>query len=790
MSGCQVVLRRDRVEEFLRDRLPARPGRPAAPAGLVLVSGNIGRRTLEERLADAGIPIDRVRITTIEDLARDLVERTRGSPPVVLDRPVRTRVVEAVIGGECDAAGPLGGFARRVPWESGEMVDLLTRELSEYHRCTDAGADHGALRAVTESVASGRPYAGEATLESLQVFAALSERVTDMIGETFVSRSHLVRDARRVTHAIPDIVGDLEWVALATVSTVDNPTLRFLAVIAETVPVHLFVGAGSVSSLETRLRSAALDVTITRGPRESPTTDAVTRDLVGAAVEHRPVTLGRDQGVSIAAVPDRRREVEFALRDARCRRRAGETTLVVARDAGNYRTPVEDVSLTADLPTYVESRRNLADLPAFRVVATTVELLTAAATPGRTDGNDDGAAPAVPPERILAPLQAGFCRPRRETEPQSGATGSDRGGITQGASDLSVTGTADGGVVPLLPSTLRTIAGSLRSSSPRPIADWRIRLPDDDTFAPVQSLLGWVDERVSTPPPDGPALDALVSALVSAHVRGLAAGASRSLDGVAVAPRRAEVPETGPAANAAFVRSSGAAGRTYDWLRSTLDRPVSWATAVAAVRLGLGTERYGRPDVDAGAIPVVDAGNAYVRRADHVYVLGLAADLFPRSPPRFTFIHRAVRAAVHRHAAAYPYLTLDSGPRRYEADLDAYEAALRAARDGITLIWPYTDPEGRTQPRSPFLDGVTVDESARTRVSVSDWTILTDDFAASALAPKERLRVLARYANATPGRPRPNVEVRDLAATVDPSVSTRILTGIDRFDSMTGAGNG
>lgn len=806
-SDARVVLRRDSLVEFLRDRDAARPDEPADPEGLVLVSGGIVRRTLTERLAGEGIPTDLVRITTIEDLARDLVTESSAhperSPAEVLERPLRKRALETVLGRADDEATALGAFARRVPWESGDVADQVLAELNEYHRSTDAAADHDALLGVIDDVAPERPFAAEETRENVRAFRELDAELRECAGDRFVSRSHLVRAARDAFDAWDAATGDPDWVALATVSAVDNPTLRLLASIADRAPLHLFAGAGTASTLETRLRSPDVPVAVEWGPRDGAVETDAAGKLLAAATDHEAVTVGDGDGIRAASVPDRRREVEVALRDARKRRRDGATTLLVAREAGEYERPVHDVGLTADLPTRVETRRDVDALPAFQAVEATVRLLASAADrDSQVDDEDDGD-DDVAPHEILAPLRAGFCLP---------------------AGDSSDDGSATAGDWPLSATAVQDVAAALRSRSPRPLDAWRSDLPGDGPFAAVQAFLAWVDERRDSPPGDGQGLEALVDEVLAAHADRVGERAPRDRSGIAVDPDRATATEKHPLFHAGQVRTAApAAGDAYDWLQTVLDRPAAWATAATAVTTGLGTESYGLPDDDAGAVPVVDAGNAYYRRADRVYVLGLGAERFPRSPHRFAFLHRAVRAALYRGTARWPYLYLNGEAVQYERDLDAYEAALRAADRGITLVWPYKDDEGRDRPRSPFLDAVDVDEAAHARIDLGEWVAFEGKPTAESgesgeieeptdpgtndgngdgdepakrdaidgsgddldhLAPKERLRTLARFADRPTGRGPPAEELDALAESVDPGDAERILEAVDRFESL------
>jgi ATP-dependent helicase/nuclease subunit B len=745
---------------------------PAAPAGLCLLSGGIVARNLGRRLPAARA----VHTTTIEDLAADLVGAAEGRRATVLDRPVRERAIAAVLDSAREDDTPLGRFARRVPFGSGDVLDGVAAELDEYQRCTDAGRDRAALSRVVDAVADDDAFAAETTRESVSAFAALDARLSMLVADrnddapdrAFPSRSHLVGAARgAVGDAWTEATDDPDWVALATVSVLDDPTLRFLLRIAEEAPLVVFAGAGTADPFARRFAAAAgSDLPVRRG-EWTPGTGGFD-PLVAAAARHEPADA--PGSVREVAVPDPRREVEYAVRAARA---APGSTLLVAPDAGDYGTALADVALTGDRPYRVETRRELRSVPAFRGAAAVVGLLAAAA------------ADAVGARDVLDPLRLGSPPPGDAADP---------------------------GEWPPSAASVRALGRLLeRSPDGEPLDERRAALSAADRpFGPAGDLLAWVDARRGSPPADGDDLGALLAGIADARAAAVRDDDVRTVGGIAVETRRARATAEHPAAEAARVAGAApAAARTYDWLVGVIDEPRSWETALDAVRRGAGSESYGRPPIDADAVEVVDAGNAYFRRVDRAFVLGLAAERFPRTPGRPSFLHPAVRAAVHRRREEFPYLYLDGQAAQYERDLDAYEAALRAAREGVTLLRPYKDDDGRDVAPSPFLDALSVPDERRTRVDLGDWVGLgapdggdwdadadgSDGAEGStpggpdldrvwpALSDKERLRALARYAGGPGGVP----DRETLAALADrgcdPEDGRRVARRIDRFEA-------
>jgi hypothetical protein len=718
--GTGITVRRDGLFEFLRTvarhERTGSHGRsdPAPPVGLCLLSGRIVARNLRERLVAERIPTDLVATTTVQDLARDLVTNARGRRARVLDPPARKRGIEAVLDGVGRDDGPLGRFARRMPdGADANLADAVAAELDEYYRCTDAGADSGGLLEVIDDVAADHPFAAETTRESVRAFQALDEELAGLVADrneaardlAFGSRSHLVGAARRSLDVWEDATGDPDWVAMATVGALDSPTLRLLVAIARKTdtPVVVFAGPGTADPFARRIAAATNRVPVRRkGWDRDPSTDGVgTRTLLAAATDNDRVTA--PPGVRTVAVPDRRRAVEYAVRatTAGAGNSEAKSALLVAPDASEYRTYLRDVALTRDRPYRVETRREVRTLPAFRAMAATVELLAAA---------DEG---AVAPRDVLEPLRLGICPPDARAIADSKADDGDE--------DRDW---------PLSPSTIRNLEALFGRDGTKPFPARRSTAADADPSvvpASVEAFLAWVDRRRSSPPGDGAQLRALCSTLLDAYVAALRDEPVRTIEGVAVETGRARVAAKHPAHGAARVREAAAtAARTYDWLVGPLDRRPGWQTAVAAVREGAGSETYGLPPEDADAVEVVDAGNAHFRRADVAFVLGLAAERFPRTPRRATFLHRSVRDALHRRREERPFLYLDGRTPQYERDLDAYASALSVARERVTLVTPYKDEEGRDVAPSPFVETLSVPERRHTRVDVGDWIALGD----------------------------------------------------------------
>ncbi len=724
------------------------PGR----RGRLLVVGPADR--LHDRLVGAGVPADAVAVTRFESWAREAVAASRGEPVRTLDPVTRA----AAVGDALRAVheGPVARLADRVAGGGDPDPEAVAAELEDYHRCTDAAADHETLLSAVERVAGERPFAADVTRESVRAFRALDGRLRRTVGEgdadaagrTFVSRSHLLRAAREDGETALDDAAVAsrahDWTLVVPREPADAAVLRTVVALAEREPVTLLTGPGDDRLTERALAVAGeAGVAARTAAGDGPGADPARRVL--AAARNRPTTA--PSGVDVVAAPDRRREVERAVRVAAD---AAGRTLLVAPDPAAYAPALREVTLTADRPHRVGTPRRVGTLPAARTLRAVTTLVAAVA-----------AAETVPAAAVADPLRLGAVPPTAD----AGDWPLDLAAVERLRSALPETGSLD---------AHRMAVADADASGGEDGED-----PSSRTLA----FLDWVAAAAAEPPADGRALSEWLVGACAAHGRALRDERGRRIAGIAVETDRARATAAHPASAAATVRTAveEQVGPAYDRLT---DDGEDWSAARTALRAALSAERH-PPATDADALELLPVADPAVgaARVDHLVVLGLSAGQFPRTPPRPTLLHRAVREAVARGAAG-PAAHLDGEATRYRADLDALGRTLRAvAADGrVTLSRPYKDDEGRDVPPSPFLDALSVPAERRDRIGLDQW--VADPETAATAPPKERLRTLARRAGAG-GEDRAALD--RLAERTDGTDARRLSRRVERFEERLGA---
>lgn len=769
--------------EYLRDRSDEIARMPAAePAGMVIVSGQLLRRNLKQHLNRDNIPTTALaEFTTIEELAGDLLRPT-AAPASMLSEGVRDRLVEDifrtldpnsaetplervdVLKSREEAA--LTALAQRLPYDEDSTLELFLTELDDYFRWTDANTD---VAVATRELADvENRFAQLQTNRSVNAFRGIERLVQEYIDAESLdrqqSRSHLVSTARDyVDEQWIRRFDHLDWVAVVGISVFDNPTLRLLEEIAETdiaPDVDLFTGVGSAEYITARLQAVDTDVIV-----ESPT-DTIPEFRSNAATQLLQATQESPAGipdqVTFADAPTDQRAVEEIA--ARVRSLVNDGThprniLLITPNAGSYQSLIEHAFETVNIPTHVETRRPYANIPAYRCFKAFVDVLDAVA-------RDD----QFTYDKLVDPIRLGYV-PRGSQS---------RSWQIEDRAFIKVEQELHRKQQFYNRKPDRYDDQGLRFSA------WRDQISDIPRWSgpwnAVEDYLDDIEALVEDPPTNGEALVELFGSYLGTYVYRTVDHARTLYKGPAIDTTRTSLTETHPTSQAERVRNAlQDVGAHYDRVRALFDVPVSWNEINRALTATLGSQSYGKPHLDQYGVPVVDAGNAYFRSADHLFILGMDAGEFPGDAGTPTFIHNDVRQHAYERAieGEHPYHHLDSQASEYNEALDFYHAALSTATDSanITLMHTYKDDRSNEIAWSSFVDLFDLDPDNETerpvsRVSVGDWLPkrATDESwteLAKRIAPRERLRTVLYNAHRNTPNTEPVITEADIQSMLD-----------------------
>ncbi|GAB7012972.1 PD-(D/E)XK nuclease family protein [Halolamina salina] len=796
--------RTDSFIEYLQARSEATNRTPARhPQGMCILSGQLLRQNLKDHLDREGIPTAPLaHFTTIEELATDLLEPT-DDPHRMLAGGVRDRLVEGILAAvdpqppdevvppeDDDVLGSrernaLAELASRLPYTEEDTRETLLTELDDYFRWTDAATD--VSPAMEALVAADNRFAQQQTNRSMSAFRGIERFIKARLETHSIdrqqSRSHLVHAARdHVSEQWTAQFSHVDWIAVSGISVFDNPTLRFLATIASepSAPdVVVFNGSGS-----NQYNAARFDALPVETSHETPEQVLPDLESSAAATLFRATSAAPEdvpEAVSFTEAPTDQRAVERVATEVRELVQEGvhpRDILIVAPDAGSYQSLIEQAFETVEVPVHVETRRPYVNIPAYRCFQTFVEVVDAVA-------NDE----PITFDELVDPLRLGYC-PRGSQGYRWPIDGRSFTKVEQEIHRKQQFYNRDPDRYEDQGITFETWR-DLIDEIPHWTGPWEA----------VNEYLEDIAALADSPPETGEALTDLFGRYLGTYVFQTVDHERSLYTGPAIDTTRTTLSEIHPTSEAERVRNAlDDVGAHYDRVQTLFDAPASWQEIARAFATTIGGQTYGKRHLDQYAVPVVDAGNAYFREADHLYLLGMDADVFPGEAPTSTFLHNEVRRTVHDRAAGgeTPYHHLDSRETVYSEALDFYQAALSTAspETEITLVHTYHDGRGNDISWSPFVDLFDVDEEPTDegpvdRISVGDWIPQRESGGeswqelANRIAPRERLRMLLYQAHRDTPEDDPEVTAAHLDTIVDTlatqPLSDLILPRVDRY---------
>lgn len=793
-------LRTDSVRAYLHERADSLSGEPTqSPDGLCILPGQLLQQNLREYLNREGISDSSLaRFETVESLAGDLLKPT-DDPDSVLASGVRDRLLEGLLRSvDPDTAATLdddpfrsresealAALAERLPYDDDETRETVLTEFDDYLRWTDAA--HDVSPAVRELGGLDNQFAVQQSNRSMTAFRGierwLETRLASLPARQHQSRSHLVHAARdAVAEQWSSQCGDVDWIAIAGINVLDNPTLRFLEALADhdgAPDVTVFINAGSAAYNAARFESLAIE---TDTPSDSAMAEsefeAETARALFDATRESPNRV--PSGVDFVEGPTTQRVVERVATEVRELIQSGthpRDILLVAPNAGDYQSLVEHAFETVELPVHVETRRPYADIPAYRCLRALVTVIEAVATGAPVEYGT-----------LVDPLRLGYC-PR----------GGPGGGWPIAGRDFTK-----------VEQELHRKQQFYNSDPDRyedqgiPVETWRDLIEEiPDWTGPWWAVDRYLDDAESlanSPPETGEELADLFGSYLGSYVFQTVDHKRSLYEAPGIDTTRTGLTEIHPTSLAERVRSRlDAAAAHYDRVRDLFDAPATWEEVGKALSGALGSQSYGKPHTDQHAVPLVDAGNAYFRDADHIYLLGMDAGEFPGEAPTSTYLHDALRQAAYESAVdgERPYHHLDSRSTGYGEALDFYQASLGVGTTEaeFTLCHTYRDERGNDVAWSSFVDlfelrddGTPTDAVDRVAVgewlpqprSDEDWTAVTNR-----IAPRERLRALLYHAHREHPEQSPRVTTSALrtlrSRLAEESLEALVLPRLDRY---------
>lgn len=799
-------VRTDSFEDFLRDRAAEAPDTPSRQQdGICLLSGQLIKQNLKDFLNREGIQTTPLAdFTTIEDLASQILASTE-KPDQILSEGIRDRILEEILvtadpelkedtspleHNEVLRAGELTALetlASQLPYREEDTREALVTELDDYFRWTDAATKNTSAIRELDNIESR--FAQVKSNRSMSAFRGIERLIQARLDQLDIdrhqSRSHLVHEARfHVDEELEDQYEKIEWVAIATISVFDNPTLRFIEALSDssaTPAVEIFNGVGSSEYNHSRIKAVTADDDSDHIVDETPEFQSEAARELFEATSSTPA--GVPDGITFVETPTDQQAVEQVatkVRELVQEEVHPRDILIVAPNAGDYQSLIEQAFETVEIPVHVETRRPYANIPAYRCLRKFVDVIAAVSS-----------GDPLTYDKLVDPLRLGYC-PRDAYGDRWPIGGREFTKVEQELHRKQQFFNRD---------------PDRYEDQGIDFSEWRDQIEEIPNWTgpwfAVEEYLDDVEELASRPPESGEKLTELFSSYLGKFVFQTVDHERALYTGPAIDTTRTTLSETHPTSEAELVRNSlDQVGVHYDRVRAMFDVPVSWTEIGNAFSRTLGNQSYGKSHIDQYAVPVVDAGNSHFRDAEYIFILGMNAEEFPGQRSTSIFLHDDLRRSAYKSAISgdTPYHHLDSRDTAYGETLDFYQAALSTARERaeINLYHTYRDERGNDRSWSPFVDLFDVSEddgvssAAVDRISVGDWIAhpQSDDESwstvANRVAPRERLRMLLFHAHRpTPGSP-PAISRADLDkvfSTISfPSLDQLILPRVSRYN--------
>lgn len=768
------TIHRGSLVNFLQDRCETKSQTDlnAGGDGLCILGGNIVRRNLRTEISRKGIPPNSVaKYSNIDDIAQRLLRAGNEEYVSQLSSGLVQRLLVKVLqeASSGQHGSELQNLADKIPLDD-ETINQLYEELNAYYRCTDAGQDHFDLIDVCADLDDR--FARERSRENAKAFKQLTEileqRVDSLEGNVYLSRSHLVQDARNYvrsewTAEFPDV----SWIAIATISVFDNPTLRLIFEIAKSAnaPLHFFLGNGTIEYQQKRFESLGLRPDIAD---DGPEFSSEAGNTLFNGIDSSPHATHDD--IEFIEAPDRRREVERVVREIREGISDGtdpSDLLVIARDAGIYQSIFEDIMETNDLPYFVETRRAVANTSVYRFIEATLRLIK------EVDNNE-----SLEYWELTDPLRLGFCHP----------------------SQRSWRWPVDDKAFLWLEQRMDSLE---ERHGEMTFSEWRSQIQDSggymDSWTTLNQFLDWIENQISAPPQDGEELRELLRPLLIQFIYQMVPEQSRSPDGPAVDTTRSRISKKHPTHVARRIKGKLPSVESYyERVIDLFEIEPGWPEAHAAVSDIVGSDSYGESNNDGQAIRLVDAGNSHFLEAEQVFILGLSAGEFPADLDRNSFLHDDLREAVFEASTEgdQPFFHIDTSSSQYNNELDLYQAALSASTDRITVLHHYKDAESRDIAWSPFVDQFPVEDLSE-RIRMDQWLPSQNELQNDAveeswndlskrISTKDTLRLVLYHGNRQHPDQAPRLDksdLGDLTKSLPQSEFSQVSPRFERFES-------
>lgn len=624
----------------------------------LLLPDNISINNVKELITKEYGPkyLQKIEFLTFEKLAKIIIEEY-GKSSSIMPREIFSLLIYESIKEMSEEGNHLGIYFMKLIEDSNspenhEVIKNITQEFDDFLRTVyppEISKNKECFLEMLEiSDNLEEEFHKKNISDALNFYLELENKISKKLIELnlnyFISRAHLVGESSEILKSevgketLNKINPNLSKIWVSAISVYDVTILELIySLLALDVNIRINLGSMSAVRLAARLKNGW-----------NIKSTLIKKDSNKAQIE------------KLAEIPDLRRESEHIvleiiklLTEDSLKE---EDILVSSRDIGVYEPYFESILSEYGLVGHFQTRKNLSLTPAFRLVSSTLNLLSA------IEQNR-----IIKPNEITDPLRLGFTTRYNEK--------------------------------PLRDSTflwLESVIFSRGTNRNYRWDDWKDVLLGIGSRE-ISNFLDWIEKNKTNP-----SIGQLEALLIRFEI-GCADWKSSYRASYGYSTAKKSINEEHITSQANRILSSLPKIEEYARLNSRLRgfEQINWLDLFRAFLGIVSPITYGATNRDLHSIKFLDAGNTHFVQSKYRFIVGLCSGIFPRNPPSGLLLLEDYRKKINER---YSKLYLRASDTDFENEYDFFEAAIGNGQSKLIFSMPYLDDRGHKEEWSVFVN--------------------------------------------------------------------------------------
>lgn len=624
----------------------------------LLLPDNISINNVKELITKDYNPkyLQKIEFLTFENLAKKIIEEY-GKSSSVMPREIFSLLIFESIKEMSKEGNHLGKYFMKLIEDSNspenhEVIKNITQEFDDFLRTVyppELSKNKECFLQMLEiSDKLEEDFHKKNISDALNLYLELEKKISKKLIELnlnyYISRAHLVGESSEILKSnegkkiLTKINPNISKIWISAISVYDVTILELIySLLSLDVNIRINLGSMSAVRLAARLKNSW-----------NISSTLIKQDSNKVKIE------------KLAEIPDLRRESEhIVLEITRLLTEDSfqeEDIIVSSRDVGVYEPYFESVLSEYGLVGHFQTRKNLSLTPSFRLVSSTLNLLSA------VEQNR-----IIKPNEITDPLRLGF--------------------------------TTRYGEKPLRDSTflwLESVIFSKGTNRNYRWDDWKGILLGIGSRE-ISNFIDWIEKNKINP-----SISQLEALLIRFEI-GCADWKSSYRSSYGYPTEKKSINEEHITSQANRILSSLPKIEEYARLSSRLRgfEEINWLDLLRAFLGIVSPITYGATNRDLNSIRFLDAGNTHFVQSKYRFIVGLCSGIFPRNPPSGLLLLEDYRKKINER---YSKLYLRASDTDFENEYDFFEAAIGNGQSKLIFSMPYLDDKGHKEEWSVFVN--------------------------------------------------------------------------------------